>query len=244
LIDLQCPVCGRTVQGVNDVSVKFNLSAHQSGGKCRAVVSTIDNGIEQRKRELAELTASVAGKEQRFVEVDVAFAQITKSFEARSAELAAVEQRLKTVNDSIEENDSVLDSQREDIGTNVSILEEQRKQLQKNVEVLSTQTPQLDALTALRSERKALDFAIADLTAKKSTLEKEVAELTEQIRKTAELRPELEKAARDEIIEQLVREEESRLSRQKGERLEIQRLYQTGEISLEEYIRRTRALTQ
>ena len=192
-------------------------------------------------------TAHLSGSKHRKT-VEKVITEDRERLDASKSAVETMERRLSNATEAVEDSDNTLNAQREEIETNADTLKEQSEQIAKISTDIVTLKPEYDCLTqkvaALRSERDALTRDVEALTAEKSKTEKTISELVEQIKKTVELRPELERAAREEIIEQLVREESSRLSREKGERLEIQRLYQTGEISLTNYIRRTRALKE
>jgi len=245
LIDLQCPICGKTIRGVNVTSAKLNLVAHQNGSKCRAVGTIIEANMESRKRELANLSASVSEKEARFARLDSALSEIMLRLDTKSEQLSAVEQKYSALTSAIEDNDKVLNAQREEIQANAFTLKEQKEAMEKNAEVLSVQGPQVDTsvekLTTLHSELSTMTEAVEALEAEKSTLKEAVVSLTDDIKKTVELRPELEKAARDEIFDQLVKEETQRFNDDRMERLKNQNDYQTGVINLDEYIRREQA---
>ncbi len=159
-------------------------------------------------------TAHLSGSKHRKT-VEKVITEDRERLDASKSAVETMERRLSNTPRAVEDNENVLNAQREEIETNADTLKEQSEQIAKISTDIVTLKPEYDCLTQ----------KVAALRSERDALTRDVA-------------------ARDEIIEQLVREEESRLSRQKGERLEIQRLYQTGEISLDEYIRRTRALKQ
>jgi chromosome segregation ATPase len=157
------------------------------------------------------------------------------------SELAATEQRLKSSTEEIEDNENVLNAQRDDIAANDVV----RKQQLEQIDALK---PESERVEALRSERKTLESAVqalkvenSQLSAEKLQLSAQLTALKDDIQKTVAMRPELEEKAREIIVERLLKEEEQKLYADRRERLEDQRLYQMGEIRLDEYVRRRQA---
>src|SRR6267143_3378959 len=187
---------------------------------------------------LATHLASKAHREK----VEAIVSDYTERLNASRSELAAVEQKISARSAEVEEAEERLSAQREEAEANDVVIKEQREQIQKNAEMLSAQTPELDALTAkvepLRSEVLSLESKAEKLKTEESDAQKRLDEIVARIEEAVRLTPELEKVARNEVLEGLVREEEARFNADRLERVKNQRDYQIGAINVDEFIRR------
>src|SRR5437879_4688793 len=100
---------------------------------------------EQENGNAYNLATHLASKAHR-AKVEAVVAEDTERLNTSKSALAVVEQRLKTVNGSIGENDGILNAQREEIETNASTIKEQSEQKQKTAVEVSALKPELDAL--------------------------------------------------------------------------------------------------